>query len=262
MKFNELWNLVQEDIESGEKLANIFRENKVGVGGPEFISFEYLTKLNKRARYVINIGSSYNEFSIEKAKIATDFLQSGNIEALKAEIRPKLERLAQSFPGGQIPKYPVKLGVWTIQEILDNGVPGAVKEILSQRSRKEYADEAGIKSLSAKKFDLVEGTKGLYKNAETGEYYVEGRLRSEKVFDKGDRKEKKGYELERTVVGKWVEKYLNIPQWRCFQVDPTKIKSIKSRGETIELDGREQTVNVLDIDHDNAFKAVDPKIIH
>ena len=256
MKFEELWNLVQEDIESGEKLASIFRDNKVGMGGPEFVSFEYLTKDGKRARYVLNIGSPYEEFSVQKANKAIEFQNSGNMEELKAKIRPKVEKIAQSFPGGQIPKYPVKLGFWTIDEILNDGVPGAIEEIVSARSRKEHAEQDDIKSLSAKKFDSVEGTKGLYRNAETGEYYVEGRLRSQKVIDKGNPSKKIGYKLARRVVDGFVEKFLNIPQWRSFQVDPTKIKSIKSRGETIELDGRDQTVNVLDIDHDNAFKAV------
>ena len=256
MKFEELWNLVQEDIESGEKLASIFRDNKVGMGGPEFISFEYLTKDGKRAKYVLNIGSPYEEFSVQKANKAIEFEKSGDMEELKAKVRPKVEKIAQRFPEGQIPKYPVKLGFWTIDEIVNKGVPDAVSEIISARSRKEDAARQGIKSLSTKNFDPVEGTKGLYKNAETGEYYVEGRLRSEKVIDKGNRREKTGYSLERTVVDKIVEKLLNIPQWRSFQVDPTKIKSIKSRGEIIELDGQEQTVNVLDIDHDNAFKAV------
>ena len=171
-----------------------------------------------------------------------------------------MEKEAQKYPEGKIPKHPRKNGFWEIEQLLNKGIPDAITEVISSRSRKEYADAEGIKSLSTKKTKPVEGTEGLYIDENTGEYYVQGVLRNKKILSKGTYSPK-GYEKERTAVEHFVEKYMNLPQWRTFKVDASKIKSIKSRGETIEVAGEPETINVLDIEHDNAFKALGKKPI-
>jgi len=260
MNFEELWNLVEEDIASGQKLSEIFRENKVGMGGPEFISFEYANNQGERSKYVLNLGVSYDSFSANRANLATEFQKKGNLEEIKAAIKPKLEKEAQKYPEGKIAKHPRKNGFWEIEELLNKGITGAIDEVIASTTRKDFSKGEGINSLSTRKTKPVEGTKGLYINEDTGEYYVEGVLRNKKILSKGTYS-LKGYELERTAVKPFVEKYLNLPQWRTFKIDASKIKSIKSRGETIEVAGETETINVLDIQHDNAFKALAPKSI-
>ena len=105
MKFDELSNLINEGI--GEDAAEKFKETFAGDTAPEFISFRYKNQEGEIADRVVNIGIRYQQMldkNDEKLKKA-----ESNIEELKNELRPILQKKAEST-GGLFNNQPVDSG--------------------------------------------------------------------------------------------------------------------------------------------------------
>jgi len=228
MKFDELSNLVNEGI--GEDAAEKFKETFAGDTAPEFISFRYKNKQGEIADRVVNIGLGYQQMQekntqkLEKAKT--------NIEELKNELRPILQKKTEST-GGLFNNQPVDAIIDALPAILQKAEDFASQAMNRAAQDIQAAQGSGYEPVLDAQGNPV---KGIRYNPSTGCFYIFALEVSKKVI--GDKVVQSTKSKTPVTAGeRYVRSYLKLLFPKNYKIAKSKIKAVKARGNTIELEG-------------------------
>jgi len=228
MKFEELSNLVGEGI--GEDAAEKFKQTFAGDTAPEFIGFRYKNKKGEVADKVVNIGVAYqsmqekNTQKLEKAK--------SNIEELKNELRPILQQKAEAT-GGLFNNQPVDAIIDALPSIIEKAEIFASQALSRAAQDIQAAQGSGYEPVLDSENKPV---KGIRYNPSTGCFYLFGLQVSNKVVS-GEADYSVKSKSPVTAGEKFVRKYLKLLFPQNYKIAKSKIKGVKARGNTIELEG-------------------------